>query len=110
MHMLLTFVSGVLTLASSLVGLWAARLWWSASRQPVPDWVPPWTWSDRPGDPDVEVRGEVVAATAALFELSKSLREGARLNARAALWTGVSVVGLLAASVLTWVAQWLGAA
>lgn len=105
---MLTIVSGVLTLASSLAGLQAARFWWRASRQPVPDRVPPWTPGKWTGDSDVEVRGEVAATTAALLELSESMREGARVNARAALWTGLSVVGLLAASALPWVGAWLG--
>ncbi len=103
---MLTILSGVLMLASSLTGLQAARLWWLASRQPVPDRVPPWMPGNWTGDPDVEVRGEIAATTAALVELSNSMRDGARLNARAALWTGASVAGFLAATGTTWLAAW----
>lgn len=99
---MLTALAGLLTLASSLAGLWAARLWWRASRLPIPERMPPFVPGRSTGDPHLEMLGEAFATAEAVRELSEALRDGARLNALAALWTGIAVVTGVAASAAGW--------
>lgn len=83
---MLTALASLLTLASSLAGLWAARLWWSASRLPIPERIPPFVSGRSTGDPQAEMLGEIVATISALHALSESTRGDARLNAQASLY------------------------
>ena len=106
---MLTVLASLLTPASSLAGFRAARLWWRASRLPIPERIPPFVPGRSTGDPHLEILLEAFATAKAVRELSEALRDGARLSARAALWTGLSVIGLLAASTLSWTAAGLGA-
>lgn len=82
------FISLCLALLACGSGLWAAREWFVASRIPVaPSWIV------EPGEVTASLQGWVAASMAASAQSS-------RLNARAAIWTGVSVAlsGLLAVS------------
>jgi hypothetical protein len=60
-------------------GLWAASLWWQASRIPVAP-----SWQVEPGEPVASMEGWIVATIEAFG------KSGAK-NASAALWTGGSV-------------------
>ncbi len=60
-------------------GLWAADEWWKASRIPV---VP--AWHVEPGEVTSSMQGWMAAIMAASDQSN-------RQNARAAIWTGVSV-------------------
>lgn len=81
-------ISVLLALLACGSGLWAAREWFVVSRIPV---VP--SWIVEPGEVTGSLQGWVAAIMAASHQSS-------RRNARAAIWTGVSVAlsGLLAVS------------
>lgn len=69
----------ILSLLACGSGLWAAREWWAASKISI---VP--SWGVEPG----AVTGSIQGWLAAIMEAAgKSNRQ----NARAAIWTGVSV-------------------
>lgn len=72
-------ISVLLALLACGSGLWAAREWFVASRIPV---VP--SWIVEPGEVTGSLQGWVATIMAASAQSS-------RLNARAAIWTGISV-------------------
>ena len=86
-------VADAFTVAAVLTGLWAAFLWWCASKLPLdPDYkTPEPTYDQLP--PAIGILARTIEATAA------NVIRGSGLNRRAALWTAASVALQTLASV-----------